>query len=81
MIKLMNDENLERLVKTIDGIMTKGEQVPESWKMTLLRPLPKTESGLSDFSKTRTIALMEMILKLLERGVDTNAQTPIPKSA
>ena len=30
MIKLMSDENLERLVKTMNGIMTKGEQVPES---------------------------------------------------
>ena len=45
-IKLMSDENLERLVETMNGIMTGGEQVPESWDMTLLRPLPKTEAGL-----------------------------------
>ena len=43
--------------------------MPESWNMTLLRPLPKTEAGLYDISKTRPIALMEVILKLLERVV------------
>ena len=59
MIKLMSDENLERLVETMNRIMTEGEQVPESWNMTLLRPLPKTEAGLYDISKTRPIALME----------------------
>ena len=69
MVKLMSDENLERLVETMNGIMTKGKQVPESWNLTLLRPLPKTEAGLYDISKTRPIALMEVILKLLERVV------------
>ena len=69
MIKLMSDENLERLVETMNGIMRGSEQVPESWNMTLLRPLPKTEAGLYDISKTRPIALMEVILKLLERVV------------
>ena len=64
-----SDENLERLVETMNGIMTKGKQVPESWNLTLLRPLPKTEAGLYDISKTRAIALMEVILKLLERVV------------
>ena len=60
---------MERLVGTMNGIMTEGKQVPESWNMTLLRPLPKTEAGLYDISKTRPIALMEVILKLLERVV------------
>ena len=69
MVKLMSDENLERLVETMNGIMTKGKQVPESWNLTLLRPLPKTEAGLHDISKTRPIALMEVVLKLLERVV------------
>ena len=76
-IKLMSDENLERLVGTMNGIMTGGEQVPESWNMTLLRPLPKIETGLYDISKTRPIALMEVILKLLERVVITRINSVI----
>ena len=35
--------------------------------MAVLRPLPKTESGLYDISKTIPIALIEVVLKLLER--------------
>ena len=62
-IKLVSDENLERMVGTMNGIMTEGKRVPKSWNMTLLRPLPKTEAGLYDISKTRPIALMEVILK------------------
>ena len=69
MIKLMSEEKLERPVETMNDIITGGEQVPESWNKTLLRPLPKTEAGLYDISKTRPIALMEVILKLLERVV------------
>ena len=69
MMKLMSDDNLERFAETMNGIMTEGEQVPESWNMTLLRSLPKTEVGMYAISKTRPIALMEVILKLLERVV------------
>ena len=69
MVKLMSDENLERLVETMNGIMMGSEQVPESWNMTLLRPLSKIEAGLYDISKTRPMALMEVILKLLEMVV------------
>ena len=40
LVKLMSDENLERLVETMIGFMTGSKQVPESWNTTLLRPLP-----------------------------------------
>ena len=69
MIKLMSDANPEVLVKTMNGIMTKGEQAPESWNMALLRPLPKMEACLYDIRKTSPIALMEVIVKLLESVV------------
>ena len=46
----------------------RGEQVPKSWNKSLLRPLPKTDAGLYDMNKVRPIALMEMMLKLLERA-------------
>jgi hypothetical protein len=77
MIKLMSDDNLERLVDTMNRIVLEGEQVPVSWNMTLLRPLPKTEAGLYDISKTRPIALMEVVLKLFERVIFSRINTVI----
>ena len=43
--------------------------MPATWNKTVLRPLPKAAAGLYDISKTRPIALMEVILKLLERVI------------
>jgi hypothetical protein len=77
MIKLMSDENLERLATTMNSIVLGGGQVPASWNMTLLRPLPKTEAGLYDISKTRPIALMEVALKLLERVIFSRINTVV----
>ena len=55
----------------MDKIILAGRQVPATWNKTVLRPLPKSEAGLYDISKTRPIALMEVILKLLERVIFT----------
>ena len=55
----------------MDKIILGGRQVPTTWNKTVLRPLPKSEAGLYDISKTRPIALMEVILKLLERVIFT----------
>jgi hypothetical protein len=46
----------------MDKIILGGRQVPATWNKTVLRPLPKSEAGLYDISKTRPIALMEVIL-------------------
>ena len=71
MVKKMDDENLERIANSMDKIILGGRQVPTTWNKTVLRPLPKSEAGLYDISKTRPIALMEVILKLLERVIFT----------
>ena len=71
MVKRMDDENLERIANSMDTIILGGRQVPTTWNKTVLRPLPKSEAGLYDISKTRPIALMEVILKLLERVIFT----------
>ena len=69
MIKAMDDTNMERLLDTMNEVVVARGQVPQSWNETILRPLPKTEAGLYDISKTRPIALMEVALKLLERVI------------
>jgi hypothetical protein len=69
MLKAMNDDNMERLLDTMNEVIIKGGKVPPSWNETILRPLPKTEAGLYDISKTRPIALMEVALKLMERVI------------
>ena len=69
MIKKMDDENLERIADSMNKMILGGRQVPATWNTTVLRPLPKSEAGLYDISKTRPIALMEVILKLLERVI------------
>ena len=62
MVKRMDDENLERIANSMDKIILGGRQVPATWNKTVLRSLPKSEAGLYDISKTRPIALMEVIL-------------------
>ena len=69
MLKAMDDDNMERLLDTMNDVVVKGGKVPKSWNETILRPLPKTEAGLYDISKTRPIALMEVALKLMERVI------------
>ena len=63
----MDDGNLERITESVDKIILGGRKVPATRNKTVLRPLSKSEVGLYDISNTRPIALMEMILKLLER--------------
>ena len=65
----MNDENLERIAGSTDKIILRGGQVPATWNKTVPRPLPKSEAGLYNISKTRPIALMGVTLKLLERVI------------
>ena len=65
----MDDENLERIADSMNKITLGGRQVPATWNKTVLRPLPKSEAGLYDTSKTRPIALMEVILNVLERVI------------
>ena len=64
MIKRMQDWNLDRIANSMNKIILAGRQVPATWNKTVLRPLPKSEAGLYDISKTKPIALMEVI-KLL----------------
>ena len=68
-VKRMNDENLERIAGSTDKIILKAGQVPATWNKTVPRPLPKSEAGLYNISKTRPIALMGVTLKLLERVI------------
>ena len=71
MVMRMNDENLERVAESVDKITLRGRQVSATWNKAVLRPLSKSEAGLYDISKTRPIALMEVILKLLDRVIFT----------
>ena len=66
MIRVMDLDNLEKIADAMNKVM-RGEQVPKSWNRSMLWPLPKTDAGLHDMNKVRPIALMEIILKLLER--------------
>ena len=72
----MNRDDLDSLEKIADAMIkvTRGEQVPKSWNRPLLRPLPKTDAGLYDMNKVRPIALMEIMLKLLERVLFTRIE-------
>ena len=67
-IKMLDDEHLQPIVDIVNEVMTTGKVESEINK-SLLRPLPKTDQGLADLSKTRPIALMEALLKLTERIV------------
>ena len=73
MIRVMDSANLEKIADAMNKVM-RGEQVPKSWNRSLLRPLPKTEAGLYDMNKVRPIALMEIMLKLLERVLFTRIE-------
>ena len=66
MLEWLDDENLEEIANIMDQIL-QGRHVPSSWNQTLLKPIPKTEEGVYDITKTRPIALMEIILKVYER--------------
>ena len=55
----------------------RGEQVPKSWNRSLLRTLPKKDAGLDDMNKVRPIALMEIMLKLLERVLFTKIEKAV----
>ena len=66
MLKDLDDSNLMVIVKTLQQWMEDG-LVPKNMNKSRLRPLPKTENGLVDLSKTRPIALMEVLNKLFEK--------------
>jgi hypothetical protein len=66
LIKMLTDDQLEPILQLINDAMSSGK-VEEEMNRSLIRPLPKTDQGLSDLSKTRPIALMETLLKILER--------------
>ena len=42
-------------------------EVPNEMNRALMKPLPKTDAGLSNLSLTRPIVLMETVLKIYER--------------
>ena len=48
MLKAMDDNNIERLLDTMNDVIVKGAKVPPSWNETILRPLLKTEAGLCE---------------------------------
>jgi hypothetical protein len=65
-LKAIDKEHLNPLVHIMNEINRTGK-VPTEINRTLLKPLPKTDKGLSDLSLTRPIALMETLLKIYER--------------
>ena len=65
-LKDVGEEHLEPLLTMLRRCMADGT-VPPEMNRTKLRPIPKTDKGLSDLSKTRPIALMEVTLKLYEK--------------
>ena len=65
-LKDTNTEHLAPLLEILQTCMT-NKAIPPEMNRTRLRPIPKTEAGLSDLSLTRPIALMEVALKLFEK--------------
>ena len=65
-LKDVGEEHLEPLLTMLRRCMADGT-VPPEMNRTKLRPIQKTDKGLSDLSKTRPIALMEVTLKLYEK--------------
>ena len=65
LLKLINDENLERIVAIMEQWRKDGK-VPDVLNIALIRLLPKTEKGTADISKCRPVALMEHIIKWYE---------------
>ena len=66
LLGIMKNEHLQPLVSIINRSLETG-QVEKEINRALMRPLPKSEEGLADLNKTRPIALMETILKLIEK--------------
>ena len=65
-LKAIDRQHLEPMRKVLQKCMDTRE-IPTEMNRTKLRPLPKTEAGMADLSKTRPIALMEVMLKVYER--------------
>ena len=70
----MNSDNLEKMANAMNKVL-RGEQVPKAWSWSMLRPLPKTDARLYDMDKVWPIALMEVMLKLLERVLFTRIES------
>ena len=62
----MDEEHLDPLVEIVNKALRTGT-VEKEINRALMRPLPKTDQGLAELEKTRPIALMENILKLIEK--------------
>ena len=62
----VEEEHLGPLLATLQQCLATGK-VPAEMNRSKLKPIPKTDKGLSDLGKTRPIALMEVTLKLYEK--------------
>jgi hypothetical protein len=69
-LKAINPDHLQPLLNLLNKITETGE-TPDIINRTLLKPLPKTDKGLSDLNLTRPISLMETTLKIYERIIYT----------
>ena len=65
-LREMEAEHLQPIADLMQHCLDTGE-VPNEMNRALMKPLPKTDAGLSNLSLTRPIVLMETILKVYER--------------
>ena len=65
-LKALDDENLKPIVRLMQECMD-NRGLPPEMNRSMIRPLPKTEAGLTNLALTRPVALMEVLAKLFER--------------
>ncbi len=65
-LKALDDFNLEHIRAHLQQCLDE-RGIPRELNRSLLRPLPKTDAGLSDLALTRPIALIEVLGKLFEK--------------
>ena len=66
MLADLGDAALEHVAELFDQCLREGH-IPDEMNCALMTLLPKTSEGLSNLSKTRPIALMEILTKVYER--------------
>ena len=76
MLDMLQEELLEPIAEIVNQSL-EGKEIDPEMNKTLLRPLAKTDQGLADLGKMRPIALMEAIMKILERVIFTRIMTVI----
>jgi len=73
-------ENVSEVLRMMCTVCLQQEDIPESWKVAVLCPIPKTTSWTGDLATTRPIALLETVRKLIERVYTRRLQTILERN-